>query len=263
MKYAYRLKGFNENWIYVDASGRNATYTNLDAGSYTFEVKASNVFGKWPEKYEQLEIIVQPPFWNTWWFKSVVVLIALTLTFIVLRLVDIRRREEQQRRLDQAQQEILRLKNEQLEREIKAKNSELSAALLQSAHKNKALANLGEQLQEISRDEAQRVETEKDLKRLVRKISTEVDSVDYWEQFQLNFDAIHQDFSHKLYERHPNLTRNDIRLCSLIRVNMSNAEIGSIQNISKSGVEKSKYRLKQKLGLPANQDLHSYIQALK
>lgn len=263
VKYAYRLRGFNENWILADASRRSATYTNLDAGDYTFEVKASDVFGNWPEKYEQLEIIVHPPFWNTWWFKAIVVLLSLVVTFVILRLVDIRRREEQQRKLEQAQQEILRLKNEQLEREIKTKNSKLSAALLQSAHKNKALANLGDQLKEISRHEAKRVTKEQDLRKLVRKISAEVDSVDYWEQFQLNFDAVHQDFSHKLFDLHPNLTQNDIRLCSLIRVNMSNSEIGAIQNISKSGVEKSKYRLKQKLGLQATDDLHTYIQGIK
>lgn len=173
------------------------------------------------------------------------------------------RREEHERKLAKAEQEILRLKNQQLEKEVKTKNSRLSAALLQSAHKNKALASLGDQLKELSLGDDQRTAHEAELKKLVRKISSEVDSVDYWEQFQLNFDAVHQDFSHKLYSRHPNLTPNDLRLCSLIRVNLTNAEIGSIQNISKSGVEKSKYRLKQKLGLAGEKDLNSYILTLQ
>lgn len=68
-KYAYRLSGFNEDWIFTDASRRFATYTNLDPGDYLFQVKASNNDGKWNETPVELRIIITPPFWVTWWFR--------------------------------------------------------------------------------------------------------------------------------------------------------------------------------------------------
>jgi len=64
-KYAYRLEGFNNNWLYSDGSLRKVTYTNLDPGKYTFYVKASNEDGIWNEKGIAVNIIILPPFWKT------------------------------------------------------------------------------------------------------------------------------------------------------------------------------------------------------
>ena len=87
----------------------------------------------------------------------------------------------------------------------------------------------------------------------------EAESKGYGEQVQLNVDQVHRQFSKKLHDTHPQLSRNDIRLCCLIKISLTNKEIASIQNISLSGVEKSKYRLKKKLKLSKEEDLHKYI----
>ena len=64
--YKYKLEGFDKDW--VDAgTQRNATYTNLDAGEYTFRVTACNADGVWNEQGASLKIIIPPPFWATWW----------------------------------------------------------------------------------------------------------------------------------------------------------------------------------------------------
>jgi ligand-binding sensor domain-containing protein/signal transduction histidine kinase len=88
-KYAYRLVGFDKQWNYATAQRRFATYTNLDAGSYTFQVKASNCDGIWsydenriPESNQtnnlkSLTIVIKPAWWTTWWFKI------LVLAFII------------------------------------------------------------------------------------------------------------------------------------------------------------------------------------
>lgn len=68
-RYAYRLQGFDQDWTETDASKRFATYTNLDPGSYVFEVKAANKDGVWSDKPATLTIVIAPPFWMTWWFR--------------------------------------------------------------------------------------------------------------------------------------------------------------------------------------------------
>ncbi|MCB0569239.1 MAG: response regulator [Phaeodactylibacter sp.] len=66
-KYAYRLKGFDKDWAYVDASHRIAHYTNLPYDDYEFQVKASNNDGIWtPEPYT-LKLSISPPIWRTGW----------------------------------------------------------------------------------------------------------------------------------------------------------------------------------------------------
>jgi ligand-binding sensor domain-containing protein/signal transduction histidine kinase/DNA-binding response OmpR family regulator len=66
IKYAYRLDGFNNDWVYTDGRMRKAIYTNLDPGSYTFRVKASDEDGQWNNSSETtLAISIRPPFWKT------------------------------------------------------------------------------------------------------------------------------------------------------------------------------------------------------
>ena len=69
-QYAYKLESFNKDWIYTDASKRFANYTNLDAGEYTFKVKASNNDGVWSPVIASIKLIITPPFWQTWWFRT-------------------------------------------------------------------------------------------------------------------------------------------------------------------------------------------------
>ena len=62
-KYAYRLQGFNNNWVYDNK--RYASYTNLDPGTYTFQVKASNSDGIWNDTGRSLLLRISPPWWRT------------------------------------------------------------------------------------------------------------------------------------------------------------------------------------------------------
>ena len=94
-QYAYMMKGFDNNWIY-SGNRRFVTYTNLDPGTYVFKVKGSNNDDVWNEKGVSLTIIILPPFWKTWWFISLAVLlgggfIILFITFRVKHLLDIER----------------------------------------------------------------------------------------------------------------------------------------------------------------------------
>jgi signal transduction histidine kinase/ligand-binding sensor domain-containing protein len=69
-KYAYMMEGFDNNWIY-SGNKKEANYTNLDPGQYTFKVKASNNDGIWNDEGASLQIIILPPWWKTWWFRLI------------------------------------------------------------------------------------------------------------------------------------------------------------------------------------------------
>ena len=66
-KYAYKLEGYDKNWIYTDANRRYATYSNLEHGDYIFKVKSANKDNLWNEEAATLSIKILPPFWKTWW----------------------------------------------------------------------------------------------------------------------------------------------------------------------------------------------------
>lgn len=80
-QYKYLLEGFHDEWI--DAGNfRYATFTNLDPGEYELKVIASNNDGVWTNEPAVLSIIVNPPFYQTYWFYALVV---LTVGFIAYR----------------------------------------------------------------------------------------------------------------------------------------------------------------------------------
>ena len=64
-KYAYKMEGYQLDWVVTDAKNRLATYTNLAPGTYTFRVKGSNNDGIWNEYGTSLKIIIHPPWWAT------------------------------------------------------------------------------------------------------------------------------------------------------------------------------------------------------
>ena len=74
-QYAYKLEGLDDGWNEVGTK-HSASYTNLPAGSYTFRVKGTNNDGVWNEQGASLQIRVVPPFWASWWFRTIILLAA-------------------------------------------------------------------------------------------------------------------------------------------------------------------------------------------
>lgn len=83
-QYAYIMEGFEKDWNYV-GNKKEAVYTNLDPGEYTFRVKASNNDGIWNEEGTSIKIIILPPWWNTWWFYSFILVVMIGFVFGLYR----------------------------------------------------------------------------------------------------------------------------------------------------------------------------------
>ncbi|MEO5999461.1 MAG: two-component regulator propeller domain-containing protein [Chitinophagaceae bacterium] len=96
-KYAYMLEGFDKGWNDV-GTNREATYTNLDPGKYTFRVRTVNNVGQWSPHVLAFKLTITPPFWLTWWFKVSVVAGIVGTIFLFVRL-RVRTIKSQKRRL--------------------------------------------------------------------------------------------------------------------------------------------------------------------
>jgi diguanylate cyclase (GGDEF)-like protein len=81
--YAYKLEGYDDNWINI-GNRNEASFTNLDGGSYRFLVKATNSSGKWGEKTLAINLTISPPPWRTWWAYSLYILATLLIIFLVI-----------------------------------------------------------------------------------------------------------------------------------------------------------------------------------
>ncbi len=84
--YAYKLEGYDDDWIYTDSSRRIASYTSLPFGSYTLRVRASNSDGVWNDVGASLSITILTPFWRTWWASLLYILAAIALVLLIIQL---------------------------------------------------------------------------------------------------------------------------------------------------------------------------------
>ncbi|MCZ4410314.1 triple tyrosine motif-containing protein [Cryomorphaceae bacterium 1068] len=82
--YKYRLNGLNDEWIETK-NIREATYTNLDPGNYTFEVLGRNSLGNWSQIARTLKIKVLPPWWATWWFRALILVFVVGIFYSLYR----------------------------------------------------------------------------------------------------------------------------------------------------------------------------------
>ena len=79
--YKYKMIGVDEEWIYSGQTNL-ANYTDLSPGKYVFEVKGSNSDGIWNENPAKIEIVIFPPFWRTWWFTTLAIIIVLLTIYL-------------------------------------------------------------------------------------------------------------------------------------------------------------------------------------
>ncbi|MBC3874836.1 two-component regulator propeller domain-containing protein [Undibacterium flavidum] len=85
-RYAWKLEGFDQDWIYGKPGEAVATYTNLDQGDYVLKVKAASSTGDWSSEMLTLDVKVSPPFWKSRWFLVLMLLGALSLLVLFYRL---------------------------------------------------------------------------------------------------------------------------------------------------------------------------------
>ena len=88
--YAYKLDGFNNQWITTDGKKNSATYTNLNNGTYTFHVK--EVKGNSNGKEISLKIVVLPPFWKSWMAYLIYAIVIFLILIFLRQLIIIRER---------------------------------------------------------------------------------------------------------------------------------------------------------------------------
>lgn len=258
-RFIYKLEGFHEAWQNLPLPEHTVHFTNLEAGSYTLRVKGTNGIGQWSTHETALKIVISPPFWKTLWFRFLIVAALVALAAWGLRMLVHRRERELRAQMLESEREILRLRNENLAAELASKNTQLVSIGLQMAHKNDFLNKIKKELHDPSPE----TDEPPTNKRVLKMIDSEVRGEDFWERFNAYFNEINNGFTQNLTQTHPNLSPNDLRLCSLIIINLSSKEMASILNITLRGVEKGRYRLKKKLGLSVEDDLNIYLKSFK
>lgn len=198
----------------------------------------------------------------------IVVIAMLVINRQKLKLRNERELAEKENQLNEERKTLLEaelrnkeLSENQLHDQIQFKNKELASYTLNLIQKNEILENLKQSVEDIKTAPDSQVR---------QKLNVLVNMVNYsfhldreWENFKMHFEQVHQDFFKKLLEQYPDLSANDLKLCSLIKLNLDNRGIAAILNISQESAKVARHRLRKKLDLPADQTLISFLSTIE
>ncbi len=155
------------------------------------------------------------------------------------------------------EREIYRLRNEQLEAENQHRTAEVAALSMHLLEKSQLIRDVRSEIEKISEDGAGNEGSR--VRDIAQTIKRNANTGQDWERFKEAIDLVHQDFIRTLIAEFPLLTPAELRICALVRLGLSSAEIADILHVTKRNVDTHRYRLRKKLNLKGRASLVSFL----
>jgi len=166
-------------------------------------------------------------------------------------------RYRSQRKLVEVQLQQTEIEKQSLEVQIDYKGDELAKFAEYLKNKNQFLEKLKTDLVLVKANNPKL-----DIRNITTTINQNLSTDNERQEFQMYIEQINQDFFFKLQQRFPKLTAKEKRLCSLLVLNLSSKAIAQVFSIEVGSVEKSRYRLRKKLGLAPEESLTQFLNTL-
>jgi outer membrane protein assembly factor BamB/DNA-binding CsgD family transcriptional regulator len=235
-------------------------YTRLRHGNYTFRAIVRDFSGKELSRISY-DFRIKPPFY--WSFYAVIIYSLLFICLIFASYFLLRWKIKRSRLKITLEQEQWRLKenelkNSNLQTELTFKSKEMANAAFMLISKNNILSEVKSELS-AQKEELGARYPEKYYDRIVRIIDSGINLEDSWEVFRANFDMIHKNFFRNLKKTYPQLTSNDLKVCALLRLNLSTKDMAQFLGNTVRGVDSARYRLRKKLKLPGETDIVEFL----
>jgi len=144
-------------------------------------------------------------------------------------------------------------------------DEELRLAALELNHFTESLNKKNEVIEEFKSEIEQlrgQHSNSEDVERLENVVKIHIMTDESWENFRKLFTKVHPNFFDALVQKFPNLTANDTRMLSLVKLKLSNYEMSNMLGVTIEGVKKAKQRLRKKLGIAKEENLEDVISGL-
>jgi DNA-binding CsgD family transcriptional regulator len=164
---------------------------------------------------------------------------------------------QSKQRLADAELENTKLKEKELRQELELKNRELTSYAVNFIQKNELLEELQERIEAIKKTADPFLS--KELNGLIHQVQQKNTIDRDWEDFKLIFENVHANFFSLLLQQFPDLSPAELKLCALIRLNLSMKETAALLGISADSAKTARYRLRKKLSLTQEQSLSDFI----
>ena len=185
-----------------------------------------------------------------WYTLSGFLLILLLITLLIVFRIN------HKNNVSKIELKNIKLETEQLGNQLQFKNKELTNFALYIIKKNELLQRIKGEIDDITDS------NNTTLKSISSAIQLDINSSKDRKDFEVRVEAEYQDFFYKLQKKYPDLTEKDKKLCSLLLLDLSSKDIAKLMNIASSSVDKSRYRLRKKLGIESDINFSTYLKNL-
>lgn len=241
-------------------------YSSLNYGDYLFRVEAYDDLGNIIGEVDY-NFTIARPFYLSYYAILFYILMFVGLIYFFSkwranRVMAKKRKEYEAEQIQQnikmhEQEKLIAVQQQQLlEVELSAKSKDLASMALGVFAKNEVLEKIRAAVQELL---LKGQYGRKNLDSLLKLINENIETQEFWDVFQTNFDLIHENFFRNLRERYPSLTSTDLRFCALLRLNLSTKDIAQMTNLTIRGVEAARYRLRKKFDIPDGTGLVDFL----
>ncbi|WP_317125202.1 helix-turn-helix and ligand-binding sensor domain-containing protein [Flavobacterium macacae] len=261
-EFQYILEGSQETWSEWSTKP-TINFKNLPAGDYTFKVRGK-IGNDSSENVASYSFTILKPWYRTNLAVFIYMIILCIMAYFINRAYKNYYHRQKEKLIEEnnrlleikeleTEQQLMKIKNQQLEDDFESKNRELAASTMSLIKKNEFLSRIKDDLKKDSE------EGSRNIKSVITTINKNISEEDTWNIFKDAFNNADKDFLKKVKALHPTLTPNDLRLCAYLRLNLSSKEIAPLLNISVRSVEIKRYRLRKKMELAHEEGLVEHI----
>lgn len=260
MSYSYMLEGYDKEWS--EFSNDNVKeYTRLPHGRYTFRVKSR--YSQADECSEtSVDFTIRAPWYGSTLAYCIYSVFAALLLYFILLLIKMRSMRLVKAMEAKKEEEIMILKNQTLEHDLKHKSQDLASSTMNLLRKNEILLKIKDgidlSIRHFEDDEKNRGIRE--LQKLKYEIRDNIEHDDDWKKFEQNFDVVYEDYLNRLGKKYPSLSIGDKKICAYLKMGLSSKDIAPLMNMSVHSVEMARYRLRKKLELDRSVNLSEFLQ---
>ena len=158
------------------------------------------------------------------------------------------------------QNKELSLRKQKLELELESRSKELTTNVMYLIKNNELIGEISKRL--ISLKKLMKKENQQQIQKIIMDLQTAKDN-DVWDEFEVRFNQVYNDFYERLNQKFPNLTINEKKICAFLKLNMTSKEICTLTRQSPNSLNVARTRLRKKLGLNnTSENLVSFLESI-
>jgi tetratricopeptide (TPR) repeat protein len=188
--------------------------------------------------------------------RLTIILVILLVTVVVMLI----NYYQKQKLLHRQQHTIQQQEIEKMQIVQTANRQELTSKALMLAKSEEIIIQFKNEIEQVLPNAD--MNTSVHLKDILHRVQWDENSKEQWKEFVDRFDELNDGFIGKLIERYPNLSPSELRLCAMLRLQLSTKDIADLSNRSSRTVENTRTNIRKKLNLSPNENLTTYLMAI-